>query len=291
MDHTAATVDLDRYAGDGVAYPIPVLARAEAARHLALLEAFEAKYGAQAKAILRHKGHLVLTWLNALMRHPAIIAAVTRLIGPDVLCWTSNAFIKDPGDGHFVSWHQDATYWGLGTERIVTAWLALTPSTPENGCMRMVRGSHRWNQLPHRDTFHSANLLTRGQEIAVPVDEAQAEDIVLAPGEMSLHHVLIAHASGPNRSTGRRVGIAFRFITPDLAQSSGLRDSATLVAGEDRYGNFDLEPVPVRDMDPEAVALHRRVNEANVRILYRGAEDPADRLTPINSSVGNNEAT
>lgn len=269
-------VDPTRYASDGVFYPVPVLTPAEAARYLELLESFETGYGAQSKAILRHKGHLVLTWLNLLIRHPIIVAAVSRVIGPDILCWTSNAFIKDPGDGRFVSWHQDATYWGLGGDRIVTAWLALTPSTRRNGCMRMVPGSHRWSQLPHRDSFDPANLLTRGQELAVPVDEAQAVDVELEAGEMSLHHVMIAHASGPNESTGRRVGLAFRYITPSLVQSSGLRDSATLVAGEDRFGHFELEPAPSRDMAPESLDLHRRITEGNARILYRDAGDLAD---------------
>lgn len=266
----AADVDPAAYARDGVLYPVPVLSRADAARCLQKLEAFEAQYGVEAQQILRHKAHLALAWLSELMRHPRIVAAVSRLIGPDILCWTTNAFIKNPDDGRFVSWHQDATYWGLGADRIVTAWVALTPSNPQNGCLRVVRGSHRWNQLPHVDTHDPANLLTRGQEIAVPVREEEAEDVILAPGEMSLHHVLIAHASGPNRSGQRRVGIAFRYIAPDVTQSSGLRDSATLVAGQDRFGHFDLEPAPAADMHPDAVAAHRRSVEAASRILYRG---------------------
>jgi ectoine hydroxylase-related dioxygenase (phytanoyl-CoA dioxygenase family) len=266
----ALEIDPARYARDGILYPVPVMSLEEAARYLQQLDAFEAEHGAAAQAILRHKGHLALTWVSALMRHPAILAAVSRLIGPDILCWTSNAFIKNPGDSRFVSWHQDATYWGLGIDRVVTAWVALTPSTAENGCLRVVRGSHRWNQLPHVDTHDPDNLLTRGQEIAVPVREEDAEDVVLAPGEMSLHHVLMAHASAPNRSNRRRVGIAFRYIAPDVTQTSGLRDSATLVAGQDRFGHFDLEPSPAADMHPDAVAVHRRSVEAAARILYRG---------------------
>jgi non-haem Fe2+, alpha-ketoglutarate-dependent halogenase len=269
-DATAARVDAARYARDGVLHPLPVMSATEAARYLQRLEAFEAEHGAAAQQILRHKGHIVLTWMHELMRHPAVVAAVSELIGPDILCWTTNAFIKNPGDGRFVSWHQDATYWGLGVDRVVTAWIALTPSNAANGCMRMVPGSHRWNQLPHVDTHDPANLLTRGQEIAVPVREEQAEDIVLSPGEMSLHHVLIAHASGPNHSARRRIGIAFRYIAADLKQTTGLRDSAALVAGEDRYGHFELEPAPAGDMHPDAVACYRKSAEAAARILYRG---------------------
>jgi non-haem Fe2+, alpha-ketoglutarate-dependent halogenase len=265
-----AHVDTARYARDGILHPLPVMSSAEAAGYLRRLEEFEAEHGAAAQPILRHKGHLVLTWLYELMRHPAIVAAVSKLIGPNILCWTTNAFIKNPGDGRFVSWHQDATYWGLGVDRVVTAWIALTPSTGANGCLRVVPGSHRWNQLPHVDTHEPANLLTRGQEIAVPVREEEARDVILAPGEMSLHHVLIAHASGPNDSARRRIGIAFRYIAPDLRQTTGLRDSAALVAGEDRFGHFELEPAPAADMHPDAVAYYRQSVESAARILYRG---------------------
>ena len=98
-----------------------------------------------------------------------------------------------------MSWHQDGTYWGLSSPDVITAWIALTPSTPQSGCMKVVPGTHR-SQVPHQDTFAADNLLSRGQEIAVQVNPADAVEIVLAPGEMSLHHVLIFHGSEPNRA-------------------------------------------------------------------------------------------
>lgn len=265
-----------RFRRDGYLFPLPALDRGEAAALLSGLEAFEAK--AEGRAVLRHKGHVVLPWLAELIRHPRIIAAVSDLLGPDLLCWTTNAFIKDPGDGRFVSWHQDATYWGLSAEDVVTAWVALTRSAPENGCMRVIPGSHRWPQQPHRDTHDPENLLTRGQEIAVEVDERRAIDIVLEPGEMSLHHALIPHASGPNRATGRRIGIAIRYVPTWVRQTSGYPDSATLVAGVDRYGHFRLEPRPARDGDPEAWAFYREILADSTRLLLRPT--PPDGALP-----------
>ena len=96
--------------------------------------------------------HLILKWLDDLIRDPRVLNPVEFILGSDILCWASGFFAKAPGDGSFVSWHQDATYWGLSSNEVVTAWIALSPSTPETGCMRVVPGSQA-RQLGHRDTF------------------------------------------------------------------------------------------------------------------------------------------
>ena len=93
----------------------------------------------------------------------------------------------------------------------------------------------------------------------------------LRPGEMSLHHVRLVHGSPPNPSLDRRIGFAIRYIPIHIRQLAG-EDSATLVRGEDRFHHFELEPRPVIDMDPELLALHRRITERNARILYRGTD-------------------
>ena len=147
--------------------------------------------------------------------------------------------------------------------------MAFTPSTADNGNMRVVPGSHR-ALVAHVDTFHPDNLLSRGQEIAVEVDEAGARDIVLEAGEMSLHHVLMVHGSGANPSTDRRIGYAIRYIPTRIRQTAGPRDSASLVRGEDAYGHFELEPRPDVDLDPAMLALHARISDQQAQILYRG---------------------
>jgi len=228
---------------------------------------------------LRHKTHLLFPFLAELVRHAKILDAIEDLLGPDILCWSSNFFIKEAADPAFVSWHQDSTYWGLSSPDVATAWVALTPSNAANGAMAMLPGSHKFDQMPHRDTFHRHNLLTRGQEIAVEVDEAQTVLLNLRPGEMSLHHVRTVHGSAPNPSLDRRIGFAIRYIPTRLRQLEG-EDSATLVRGEDRFHYFEHEPRPKIDMDPELLALHRQIAERNARILYRGTgvtsfNDPA----------------
>ena len=115
-------------------------------------------------------------------------------------------FNKEPQTQDYISWHQDITYWGLDQEGdVVTAWVALSPSTPESGCMRVVPGTHKREVVPHQDTFGAQNMLSRGQEIAVEVDEDHAVDLVLQPGQMSLHHVKIFHGSRQNRAADRRL--------------------------------------------------------------------------------------
>jgi ectoine hydroxylase-related dioxygenase (phytanoyl-CoA dioxygenase family) len=137
--------------------------------------------------------------------------------------------------------------------------------------MEYIPGSHKLDQIPHRDTFAKHNLLTRGQEVMVEVDHSRRRIITLRPGEMSLHHVRLVHGSPPNPSNDRRIGFAIRYIPTSVAQLAG-EDSATLVRGEDRHHHFMPEPQPTRDLDPEFVALHRTITERNARILYRGTD-------------------
>lgn len=262
---------IDRFHEQGFLAPIRVMPAAEALEYRRRLERFEAGAGGPLRGELRHKSHLLFAWLADLVRHPRILDAVEDLYGPDLLCWTSNFFIKEKESPAFVSWHQDSTYWGLSRPDVVTAWVAFTAANAGNGAMQVIPGSHCLDQIAHRDTFGKHNLLTRGQEIAVAVDERQAVRLDLEPGEMSLHHVRLVHGSPPNASQDRRIGFAIRYIPTSVAQTAG-EDSASLVRGEDRFGHFAPEPRPRRDMQPDMIALHKEIAERNARILYRGTE-------------------
>jgi ectoine hydroxylase-related dioxygenase (phytanoyl-CoA dioxygenase family) len=161
----------------------------------------------------------------------------------------------------------------------VTVWVALTPSTPLSGCMQVVPGTHT-RQVDHTDTFDEKNFLTRGQEIAVEVDKSKVVDVVLAPGEMSLHHVLLFHGSEPNRADHRRIGLSIRYIPTHLRQLGAPRDSATLVRGVDTFGHFEHEPAPKDAFAPEAVALHDAVVKRQFEIIYSGAQKAGKRAAP-----------
>jgi non-haem Fe2+, alpha-ketoglutarate-dependent halogenase len=268
----ALTEDAIRqYRTMGYIAPVHAVGAAEAGAVRDRLEAFEASAGGLAGP-LRQKSHLLFPWLNDLVRHPGILDPVEDLIGPDILCWGSTFFIKNARDPGFVSWHQDSTYWGLEPPDVVTAWVALSPSKASNGAMRVIPGTHAMEQVPHRDTFAQDSLLSRGQEVMVEVDERDAVMLELEPGDISLHHVRLIHGSDPNPSDQRRIGFAIRYIPTHVRQVAGQHDSATLVRGVDRFGNFDPEPRPSADMSEEAVAYHAHITGQHAQILMRGTE-------------------
>jgi non-heme Fe2+,alpha-ketoglutarate-dependent halogenase len=276
MSKKLKTDEVERYRRDGILFPVDVFPPDEAAGLLRRFEASERDHGGRLAGRSNQKPHLLYPWMDEVVRHPAILDAVEDVLGPDIFCWGSQFFTKNARDESYVSWHQDGTYWGLSSPDVVTAWVALTPSLPENGCMRVIPATHN-KQVPHADTFAESNLLSRGQEIAVEVDLAQAVDVILQPGQMSLHHVLIFHGSEQNASDMRRVGFAIRYVPTHVSQSSGIRESALLVRGKDEFGNFDHETSPEAEMHPAAVARHKQVIDRQMQILYAGARQKGKR--------------
>jgi non-haem Fe2+, alpha-ketoglutarate-dependent halogenase len=267
---------VEQFQRDGFYFPVAVMTAAEARTYRDRLEAAERQEGGPLQSNRRHKVHLLFRWANELVRHPRILDAVEDLIGPNLLCWTTNFFIKEANNPAFVSWHQDATYWGLDPDDVVTAWLALSDAPIESGAMKFLPGSHRRRKLPHHDTFHPDNLLSRGQEIAVVVDDADGVFVPLRAGEASLHHVKLVHGSEPNRTGDRRIGLAIRYIPPHVRQLK-VRDSATLVRGTDTHGHYDLEPEPNTDLDAAALAAHADAVSRQVKALYSGTDKQAFR--------------
>jgi len=267
---------VDAYRRDGYYSPVRVMSATDAQGFRAALEAHEAKLGQPLQSNMRHKTHLLFTWADALVHHPKVLDAVEDAIGPDILCWTTTFFIKEANSPGFVSWHQDSTYWGLDPDEVITAWVAFTEVSEANGYMQVIPGSHKIDQLPHVDTFHKDNLLSRGQEIAVEVDVAKAVGLAMHAGEMSLHHIKLVHGSAANRTGDRRIGLAIRYI-PTYVRQTKVRDSAMLVRGVDEYHHFDYEPRPVADLDAAALAAHADSVSRQVKALYQGTEKTAFR--------------
>ena len=267
------------YKEKGFICPIPVLKKEEADRFRAKLEAVEANQGGSLEATQRNKSHLLFKWLDDLIRDPRILDPIEDLIGPNILCWNTLFWIKEAGSGSFVSWHQDTRYWGLSSEQVITAWLALSPAGVENGCMRVMPGTHSGDVLDHEDRYDEQNMLTRGQEITSGViDESKACHMPLKVGEMSVHNYRLAHASDANKGTDRRIGISMHFLPPDTAQIVGQWDSAALVRGVDTHGNFEITPVPVCDFDEDAVKFHVQATQAIRDVLYSEAAENTQKL-------------
>lgn len=278
MSKALSAEAIEQYRRDGYTFPRRVMPADEATALRARLEAFEATQGGALTPAQRNKSHLLFKWLDDLVRDPRILDPIEDLIGPDILCWNTLFWIKEPGTPTFVSWHQDINYWGLDGGEVVSAWLALSPATRESGCMKVLPGSHLGDPLPHEDRYAANNMLTRGQEIVAGIDEARAVHMPLAPGEMSLHSVRLAHASGPNRSAERRIGVSLHYMPTCTRQKLGAWDSAALVRGRDAFGNFHHTPRPAADLAVDAAAFHERATRAVRDILYRDAERKTGRL-------------
>jgi len=269
MSDAFSQADARLFHDQGFFTPFRVMSAAEAEEIYSHIEAAEKTRGSLTGKSRGLKYHLLMTWLDQLIRHPAILDAVEKLLGPDILCWSTSLLIKEPGDGTHVSWHQDLNYWGLAPADVVTAWLAVTPAGRATGCMRMLAGSHT-REIAHRDTVDDKNLLSRGQTMESGIDEARATFIELEPGEISLHHGNMAHASGPNTGDARRVGIAIRYLAAHVRPTDG-PDSAILVRGTDGHGHFQAETAPETDFDPAAVAEFERVMALRRAVLMDGA--------------------
>lgn len=252
--------DVDRYRRDGFLAPVRALDEAEAAKIRAWLVAYESAPGASKRerreACLRLKPHLLFPELDAVVRHPRILDAVEAIIGPDIFVWSSSFMIKDPGDGGFASWHQDSHGTRLQGAQMVSAWIALEPVDRGNGAMRVVPRSHHDGHRPHGRRRDARNLVILGEHLE-DVDETEAVDLTLQPGEMSLHHLHVVHGSPPNTSERSRIGYVVRYF-PTWMGAEGAMSSALLVRGEDAYGFHEKETPPVSHRDPATIDAWRR---------------------------------
>ncbi len=259
-----------QYRSQGWLSPLDILSEEETTEARAELEAFEAEHGPFADRPERSRAYLPFTWVDRIMRHPRLVDMVEDLIGPDILCWNAIFWIKEPGAGSFVGWHQDVTYWGLDNRDLVTVWVALSNAGENAGCMSVLPGSHN-QTLNHDETYDADNLLTRGQHIR-DIDPELTVPMPLRAGQASFHNVATAHGSGQNRSNDRRIGLSLHYMPTHTRQTLAEWDSAALVRGRDDHNNFDHAPRPTSDLDPEIMAYHERSADALRRIVYAGAQ-------------------
>ncbi|WP_306047450.1 phytanoyl-CoA dioxygenase family protein [Nioella sp. MMSF_3534] len=266
-----------RYARDGFLHPIRAFDTGTTATLRAEVEALERDHaggagGHDLNQFFRVNGQLVIPLLHRIATDPGILDPVSSILGPNLLVWSVELFIKEPGTTKVVSWHQDITYWGMGeTDEELTAWLALSDVSVQAGCMRFIPGSHKNAIVPHADTFDADNLLSRGQQIE-GINEDEAVFGALKPGEMSFHHGRTFHASGPNMSDDRRIGMAIRYVTPEVRQPDLTRDYAMLVRGKDEMQGWINVAPPARLFDPASLALYDEVLAAQSAALTAGAE-------------------
>ncbi len=265
---------LAEYKRKGYFFPFRVFREATANQCRSELEALESKFrhDPDSRKLAIGQANSLIPFVDEITRCEAILNPVREILGPDILVWNSSFFIKEPRTTDFISWHQDLTYWGLTDSHEVTAWVALSEASVKSGCMKFVPGSHTGSIVEHRDTFAQNNLLSRGQELVVDVNEEDAVDVVLQPGEMSLHHGQVFHGSNANQSNDRRIGLAIRYITPDMQQTIDEKTDAKLVSGIDEFHHFNLTDKPKGLLDPEDLAAVKRDIAIKETFLMAGAD-------------------
>ena len=270
-----------KYLDNGFVAGVPVFSARTVSDIRAQIEALESSHPQPTEQddlnqFFRVNGHLVIPLLADLARTPDILDAVETILGPNLLVRSVELFIKEPGTAKKVSWHQDITYWGMGeTDEEVTAWVALSDVSIQAGCMRFIPGSHKNSIVSHTDTFSEDNLLSRGQEIA-GVHEDDAVFGELKPGEMSLHHGRCFHASGPNLSDDRRIGLAIRYVTPEVRQQAAGKDYAMLVRGCDDVCGWIHVAGPRGLFHPLDIAFYQRVLKDQAATLAAGVAVPPE---------------
>jgi non-heme Fe2+,alpha-ketoglutarate-dependent halogenase len=256
MAGSLTQAQVEHFRREGYAFPFDAIPAAEAASYVAKLDSYDAILGEEAQKQLKIKAHVAAPWIVALARNKNILDAVESVIGPDILLFGTSMFSKKARDVRFVSWHQDAAYYGLDPQQEVTCWVGLTDADTENGCMRVMPGSHLGADAVHDETYDPQNMLGRGQTIR-GIDDSKAVYMPVKAGQFSMHHERTIHGSMPNPSDRRRVGISF-FYMPAHVRSTIGRRTATLVRGTDKYGHWDPEPMPKTDLDPVCMEFLRQ---------------------------------
>jgi len=261
---------LDHYKNKGYVSPVSALSSIEAKEIRDEIEKIEKNWPGALEGINRNYIHLISPMLNKICLNKNILDAVESVIGKDILICGTTLFIKDPKEKGFVSFHQDAKYIGLEPNNWVTVWVAITDANENNGCMRMLPGSHKDSLKHHEQKFDENNLLTRGQTIEnVSLDNT--DPVILKAGEMSLHHPLIVHGSGLNYSNDRRIGFVIQsYIGTNVKQIIG-KMYVQKARGEDIYRNHDYAETPLKLMGKNEITFQKKANEELTKIFYSGS--------------------
>ena len=262
---------LEDYENHGFVSPIDVLTLEAVTKIKEEIEYFEKKWPDELIGLGRNNVHYISPIFDQVCHNSKILDAVESIIGKDILVGGTTLFIKDTDKKGFVSWHQDAKYIGFEPHNWVTAWLAITDANEENGCMRMWSGSHKEKIKKHKDTFNENNLLTRGQTVQnVPLEDTTPN--ILRAGQLSLHHPMIVHGSGSNKSNIRRIGFVIQsYIGTNVDQVIG-KVYVQQARGKDNFKYHEHTKRPSELMSKEDINIRIKANNELSKIFYNDAK-------------------
>ena len=261
---------LKQYKDEGFVAPINIFSKEKAKEIRNQIELIEKELPGELDKSGRYNAHLISPLLDEVTHNSKILDAVESLIGKNILVCGTTLFIKNPNEKGYVSYHQDAKYIGLEPHNWVTAWVALTDSNEENGCMKMWPGSHLAIK-DHDEKFNEENLLTRGQTVE-NVPDHEVKSVELVAGQMSLHHPRIVHGSGVNKSNDRRIGFVIQsYIGTNVKQVLG-QNSVQLARGVDEFNHHEIIQRPKSLMNKEDLLIKQRENKYLQEIFYKGSD-------------------
>ena len=233
------------------------------------MEQTEARHG---KLHYKYKMHSVLRSPWEIATNPVLLDAVEAILGPNILLYNTCYIVKEAGATSHVSWHQDLTYWGPEQRQ---PGVGVCRAFPRDRRKRLHADAARLAQdRPHKHekTDDPDNVLAFGQTVQ-GVDEGAARLAPLRPGEASLHHGWTLHASMPNHSSDRRIGVNIQFVSTDVRQVKHDEDSAILVRGVYDYRHFKVDAPALRDMHPDDLARRDQL-DARINDIYAAMEAP-----------------
>jgi hypothetical protein len=261
---------LKQYEDEGFVSPIDIFSKAKAKEIRNEIELIEKEMPSELEKSGRYNAHLISPLLDEVTHNSKILDAVQSLIGENILVCGTTLFIKNPNEKGFVSYHQDAKYIGLEPHNWVTAWVAITDSNENNGCMRMWSGSHKDDLKEHKQMFNKGNLLTRGQTVN-NVPKEKTIPLILEAGQMSLHHPKVVHGSDLNKSDDRRIGFVVQsYIGSNVKQVLG-KNSIQVARGKDDF-NFHEKILRTKSlMNKNDIKLKKQENDYLQKIFYNGS--------------------
>jgi hypothetical protein len=254
--------EIEHFRQQGYLFPVDVLTPAEVDEALAAYRIYRTVTGRVGGLLRRRwnypKIHLVAQWADALVHHPRLLEIATSLVGPNLLIWSTNLFVRAGHSNSRLAWHQDAPYFGWeGAEgKVVRIWLALTPTSRRNGTMLYCRRSHEAGLVRHKFVDRTIAGLMQGEQADYDVQEKDVVAVEIGPGQASLHQPTTVHSSGPSSTDEERICFAVDYLSPSVRPLCG-PDSALLAQGEDLYHHFLPEQRPTADFTPEALRSFR----------------------------------
>ena len=261
---------INKYNLDGFISPIDIFSEEKAKSIRNEIEIIEQKFPNELEKSGRYNAHLISPLLDSVVHNSKILDTVQSLIGKNILVCGTTLFIKNPKKKGFVSYHQDAKYIGLEPYNWVTAWVAISVSNEENGCMRMWPGSHKDNLKEHNQMFNKDNLLTRGQTVN-NVPNENTTPVILKAGQMSLHHPMVIHRSRVNKSKDRRIGFVIQsYIGTNVKQVLG-KNGVQLARGIDKFNYHHKIKRPNSLMNKKDLQVKKDENINLQNIFYKGS--------------------